>query len=71
MKHTDLFNIKLNHIRVFLTAVEYGSFTVVAEKLHLTQPYVSKIISNMEEELGLYLIIRGTRKFQFTPAGHV
>lgn len=69
MKHTDLFNIKLNHIRVFLTAVEYGSFTVAAEKLHLTQPFVSKSIQYLEEELGLYLIIRGSKKFQVTPAG--
>ncbi len=69
MKHVDLLNIKLNHIHIFLTTVEYRSFTIAAEKLHLTQPYVSKIISNMEEELGLYLIIRRTRKFQVTPAG--
>lgn len=69
MKHIDLFNIKLNHIRIFLTAVEYGSFTTAAEKLHLTQPFVSKSILHLEEELGLYLIIRGSRKFQVTPAG--
>lgn len=65
----DLLNIKLNHIHIFLTTVEYGSFTATAEKLHLTQPFVSRTISNLEEELGLYLIIRGTRKFQVTPAG--
>ena len=69
MKHIDLFNIKLNHIRIYLTAVEYGGFTAAAEKLHLTQPFVSKSIQHLEEELGLYLIIRGSRKFQVTPAG--
>lgn len=69
MKHIDLFNIKLNHIRIFLTAVEYGGFTAAAEKLHLTQPFVSKSIQHLEDELGLYLIIRGSRKFQVTPAG--
>ena len=69
MKHIDLFNIKLNHIRIFLTVVEYGGFTAAAEKLHLTQPFVSKSIQHLEEELGLYLFIRGSRKFQITPAG--
>lgn len=69
MKHVDLLNIKLNHINIFLTTVEYGSFTIAAEKLHLTQPAVSRTITSLEEELGLYLIIRDTRKFQVTPAG--
>lgn len=69
MKHVDLLNIKLNHINIFLTTVEYGSFTAAAEKLHLTQPAVSRTITNLEEELGLYLIIRDTRRFQVTPAG--
>ncbi len=69
MKHVDLLNIKLNHINIFLTTVEYGSFTAAAEKLHLTQPAVSRTITSLEEELGLYLIIRDTRKFQVTPAG--
>lgn len=69
MKHVDLYNIKLNHIRIFLAVAEYGSFTIAAEKLHLTQPFVSKSILHLEEELGLYLFIRGSRKFQITPAG--
>ena len=69
MKHVDLLNIKLNQIYVFLTTVEYGSFTAAAEKLHLTQPAVSRTITNLEEELGLYLIIRDTRNFRMTPAG--
>lgn len=69
MKHINLFNIKLNHMQIFLTVAEYGSFTIAAEKLHLTQPFVSKSILHLEEELGLYLFIRGNRKFQITPAG--
>lgn len=69
MKHIDLYNIKLNHIRIFLSAVEYGGFTAAAEVLHLTQPFVSKSIQHLETELGLWLFIRGSRKFQVTPAG--
>ena len=46
---------------------EYGSFTVAAEKLHMTQPFISKSIASLESWLGLYLFVRGNRKFQITP----
>lgn len=46
MKHIDLFNIKLNQIRIFLSVVEYGGFTAAAEKLHMTQPMISKTVSH-------------------------
>lgn len=69
MKHIDLFNIKLNQIRIFLSVVEYGGFTAAAEKLHMTQPMISKTVSHLEEELGLYLIVRNSHKFQVTPSG--
>jgi DNA-binding transcriptional LysR family regulator len=69
MKHVDLFNIKLNHIRIFLAVAEYESFTIAAEKLHFTQPFVSKSILYLEEELGLYLFVRRHGKVQVTPAG--
>lgn len=35
----------------------------------MTQHFVSKSIQHLEEELSLYLFIRGSRKFQITPAG--
>lgn len=69
MKHFDYYNMKLNHIEIFLAVAEYNSFTIAAEKLHLTQPFVSKTIQGLERDLGLYLFIRGNRKFQITPAG--
>lgn len=69
MKHIDVSGIKLNHIRIFLAVVKYDSFTTAAEKLHMTQPFVSKSIANLEQELGLYLFVRKNRSFQVTPAG--
>ena len=59
MKYVDVSGIKLNHIKIFLAVVEYGSFTIAAEKLYMTQPFISKSISHLEQELGLYLLIRG------------
>lgn len=64
MKYIDVSGIKLNHIRIFLAVAEYGSFTVAAEKLHMTQPFISKSIASLESWLGLYLFVRGNRKFQ-------
>lgn len=69
MRHIDVSGIRLNHIKIFLAVAEYGSFTVAAEKLHMTQPYISKIIAQLEQELDLYLIVRSGRKNQITPAG--
>ena len=69
MKHIELFNIKLSQIRIFLSVVEFGGFTAAAEKLYMTQPMISKTIAHLEEELGLRLILRGSRTFQVTPAG--
>ena len=64
MKHFDYYNMKLNHIEIFLAVAEYGSFTIAAEKLHLTQPFVSKTIQGLERDLGLYLFIRETENFR-------
>lgn len=69
MKHIDYYNMKLSHIEIFLAVAEYNSFTIAADKLHLTQPFISKTIQSLERDLGLYLFIRGKRKFQITPAG--
>lgn len=69
MKHVNLFNIRLSQIQIFLAAAEYGNFTVAAEKLHLTQPMVSKTITTIEKELGICLFVRTHGKLQVTPAG--
>lgn len=69
MKHIDLSGIRLSHIKMFLEAVECGSFTIAAEKMHVTQPYISKAIAHLEQELELSLFIRGNRTLQVTPAG--
>ena len=69
MKQIDLFNIKLNHIRIFLLAVETGSFSKTAAELHVTQPMVTKTIQTLEKELDLILFLRDKGKLQLTPAG--
>lgn len=53
----------------FLTIVEEGNLTKAADKLHLAQPYLSQLLKLLENELGVKLIERTTRRFQVTEAG--
>jgi DNA-binding transcriptional LysR family regulator len=55
----------------FLAIVEEGSISKAAEKLHLAQPYLSQQLKALEDELGVKLVERTTRRFQVTEAGRV
>ncbi|KMY21434.1 LysR family transcriptional regulator [Bacillus pumilus] len=55
--------------KVFLTAVECGSFTKAGEKLGLTQSGVSHNIAKLESELGVVLLRRNRNGLALTDAG--
>ncbi|MBR9912079.1 MAG: LysR family transcriptional regulator [Gammaproteobacteria bacterium] len=57
------------HLKAFTTVVQLGSFTDAADKLHLTQPAVSKRIAALEQQLGCRLIDRVKRGVSLTEAG--
>jgi len=59
----------LQNLRAFALVAECGSFTVAAQKLHLTQPAVSKRIAQLEDELGTALFDRIGRTVRTTEAG--
>ena len=48
---------------------EARSFTRAAQMTHVVQSTLSQQIRNLEEELGVQLVIRTTRKVELTPAG--
>lgn len=53
----------LNHnLYLFLTAAECRSFTAAAEKLHISQPAVSKAVKTLEQELSVTLFVRDKRE---------
>ncbi|WP_163834494.1 LysR family transcriptional regulator [Spartinivicinus ruber] len=56
-------------LSAFLAVAETGSFSVAAEKLHLTQPAVSKRIAVLEEMLNAKLFDRVGRTISLTEAG--
>jgi DNA-binding transcriptional LysR family regulator len=53
----------------FLALAERLSFTAVAERFFITQPTLSRQISNMEQELQTQLFIRDKTSVKLTPAG--
>ena len=56
-------------LRYFLALSKEESVTAAAEYLHLTQPTLSRQLSELEEELGTKLFIRGSRKITLTDEG--
>lgn len=62
-------DINLNRLAVFVTLVQAGSFTAAAEQLGTTKAMVSQHLAKLEEELGMTLLLRSTRKMSLTDAG--
>ena len=58
--------MEIRVLRYFLTAAQEENITRAAEKLHLTQPTLSRQLSGLEEELGQVLFLRGKRKITLT-----
>lgn len=57
------------HIRAFLVVAEELHFGRAAERLHMTQPPVSRLIRSLETELSAQLFDRNTRTVRLTAAG--
>ena len=57
------------NLRAFMLVAESGSFSLAAEKLHLTQPAVSKRVALLEDQLGTGLFDRIGRNISLTEAG--
>jgi len=59
----------MRHLRCFVAVSEELHFGRAAERLHLTQPPVSLAIKELEEELGVMLLERTSRRIALTRAG--
>jgi DNA-binding transcriptional LysR family regulator len=58
-------------MRAFVRVVEHQSFSAAAGRLDLTPSAVSKLVSRLEERLGVRLLHRSTRRLALTPEGDV
>src|SRR3569623_2046455 len=61
--------INLHHLRLFTAVVKHAGFTKAAEKLNLSQPAITKSLSELERQLNLVLIERAGRTVRLTDAG--
>lgn len=55
----------------FLAVTSSGSFTAAAEKLGVSKSFVSKTISELEDRVGVQLLVRTTRRLSLTAAGEL
>ena len=62
---------KADDLILFAQVVEHGSFSKVAELNSLTNSVVSKRIARLEDDLGVQLLYRTTRKLTVSEAGKV
>jgi DNA-binding transcriptional LysR family regulator len=56
-------------LRVFVRVMDRGSFSSAAKDLGLTPSAVSKLVSRLEDRLGVRLLERSTRRLALTPEG--
>lgn len=61
----------IRQLRYFLAIAEEEQITSAAKKLHIAQPPLSQQLRLLEEELGIKLVERGSRKLQLTDAGKI
>ena len=62
---------RLTALEIFVRVVDAGSFSAVARRQRIGQPAVSKAVVQLEEWLGVSLLMRSTRSVVPTEAGRI
>ncbi|HAT29721.1 MAG TPA: LysR family transcriptional regulator [Janthinobacterium sp.] len=70
MPHRDI-AVDIRSLRYFVETVRLSSFTQAAEELHVTQSTISKMVRQLEDEVGAQLLIREGRKLSLTDTGRI
>lgn len=59
----------LDQLRIYVKVIEAGSFALAAERLDTPRSHISRVIAQLEAELGVVLLERTTRTRSITEAG--
>ncbi len=63
--------MNLNHLAIFQAVADAGNITAGAQRLHISQPAVSKQLQELERSLGVALFERLPRGVRLTEAGEL
>jgi len=63
--------MELRVLKYFLTVAQEESFSRAAEKLHLSQPTLSRQLKDLEDEFGKQLLVREPRRILLTEDGQL
>jgi DNA-binding transcriptional LysR family regulator len=63
--------VEIRHLLHFVALAEEGQFTAAARRMNIVQSGLSVTIKELEQELGVQLVNRTTRKVSLTQAGEV
>ncbi|WP_114962465.1 pca operon transcription factor PcaQ [Tritonibacter mobilis] len=63
--------VKIRHMQCLLEVVSCGSLKAAGERLHLTQPAISRTLKELEAILGTTLLLRSRAGVELTEAGEV
>src|ERR1700683_2427650 len=66
-----LTGVELRHLRYFVIVAEEQNVTRAAERLHVSQPPLSRQIRDLEQELGVGLFRRTAKSLALTEAGKI
>jgi DNA-binding transcriptional LysR family regulator len=61
----------IRQLTYFYEVAKYKSFTKASAVLHISQPSLSKMVKNLEDELEMELIDRSSRQIELTEAGEI
>ncbi|MGA2415898.1 MAG: LysR substrate-binding domain-containing protein [Candidatus Sulfotelmatobacter sp.] len=61
--------MELRHVRYFIAVAEHLNFRKAADHLHIAQPPLSRQIRQLEEELGVTLLLRDKQRVELTKGG--
>lgn len=59
----------ISSLKIFIEVLQRGSFSAVARHLNVSPSSISRTIAALEEELGIRLFQRNTRRLELTEAG--
>ena len=64
-------NLTLRQVEAFLSVARHRKFSAAAAELHVSAPYLSQLVKQLERALGCALLERTTRSVDITAAGSV